>query len=288
MTIKVNGVPVDATATNLSLASEARGGIPVRGASVWSSLAIGASGRILRSDGTDPSWVTLATAGIVETATLTTRGDLFVRGASAVQRLAVGASGRVLYSDGTDPSWATVSTILDGISSTRGTLLYRGAGGWAALAPSTAGYVLTDGGAGADPAWAAASGGGALPATIEDGGATVGALTTTVGSGGYGAIRVSGTVRDASGAVIQARGVCRFSGSGAGGTFYNITDYNGTRQHTTPGAAAGVTTMEGTFTFQTDASGIFDFKINWTGADPTVRVFVQCGAGVASTSGTIL
>lgn len=130
--------------------------------------------------------------------------------------------------------------------------------------------------------------GGPAPATIVNGGATVGALTTTLGGGGYGAIRFSGTVKDAAGSAIQTRGICRFTGTGVGGTFYSILDYNGTRQHTTPGAAAGVTTMEGMFTFQTDVNGVFDFKVAWTGAGPLVYVFVQCGDAVASTSGTIL
>ena len=44
---------------------------------------------------------------------------------------------------------------LDQLTTTRGSLLYRGASAWAGLAPNTAGYVLTDSGAGADPAWAA-------------------------------------------------------------------------------------------------------------------------------------
>jgi hypothetical protein len=130
---------------------------------------------------------------------------------------------------------------------------------------------------------------GPAPVTIEDGGAVVGALTTTLGSGGYNAIRVSGTVRDASGAVIQCRGVLRFSASGAGGAFYNITDYAGTRGTTAPGGAAGVAgVMAGEFDFLTDASGFFDFKVNFTGAGPLVCVWAQCGAAVASTSGTIL
>lgn len=42
-----------------------RGDLLTRDASNNVRLAVGASGRILRSDGTDPSWVTLATAGIV-------------------------------------------------------------------------------------------------------------------------------------------------------------------------------------------------------------------------------
>lgn len=55
---------------------------------------------------------------------------------------------------------AKVQEILDQISATRGVVLYRGAAGWAALVPGTAGFVLSTGGAGADPSWIAAGGGG--------------------------------------------------------------------------------------------------------------------------------
>ena len=54
----------------------------------------------------------------------------------------------------------TISEVLDWLSSTHGAVLYRDAGGWAALAPGTAGHVLTTQGAGADPIWQAAGGGG--------------------------------------------------------------------------------------------------------------------------------
>jgi hypothetical protein len=52
-----------------------------------------------------------------------------------------------------------VSAQLDDISSTRGSVLYRGASAWQALAPGTSGQFLRTNGAGADPSWAAASGG---------------------------------------------------------------------------------------------------------------------------------
>ncbi len=51
-------------------------------------------------------------------------------------------------------------TNADGVFTTRGSTLYKGASGWTALVPSTAGYVLTDGGVGADPAWAQPAAGG--------------------------------------------------------------------------------------------------------------------------------
>lgn len=57
---------------------------------------------------------------------------------------------------------ADVQEILDQISTTRGTVLYRGLLGWAALAPGAAGNFLKTNGAGADPSWAAAGGGGGI------------------------------------------------------------------------------------------------------------------------------
>lgn len=93
------------------------------------------------------------------------RGDLLVRGASRWGVLAPAAAGRVLTANGValEPSWQVppaISTVLDGISNVQGSVLYRGAAGWAALGPGTAGQVLSTGGAGADPSWAAGGGGG--------------------------------------------------------------------------------------------------------------------------------
>ena len=58
-----------------------------------------------------------------------------------------------------DAEEVSASELLDWLGSTRGAILYRGAAGWAILTPGTSGYVLTSGGAGADPSYAAASGG---------------------------------------------------------------------------------------------------------------------------------
>lgn len=54
----------------------------------------------------------------------------------------------------------TSSELLDFVGTTRGSVLYRGAAGWAILAPGTSGHVLTSNGAGADPSYQAAAGGG--------------------------------------------------------------------------------------------------------------------------------
>jgi hypothetical protein len=83
-----------------------RGQIIRRGSSAPEALALGATGTLLRSDGTDADWATMATAlGSL----LTTRGDIARRGASVAERLALGSSGHVLTSDGTDAVWAAPS-----------------------------------------------------------------------------------------------------------------------------------------------------------------------------------
>lgn len=50
---------------------------------------------------------------------------------------------------------SSVQFNLDSISSTQGAVLYRNASDWVALAPGTSGYVLTTGGAAANPSWVA-------------------------------------------------------------------------------------------------------------------------------------
>src|SRR4029077_7760278 len=45
------------------------------------------------------------------------------------------------------------------LGTTQGQVLYRSATAWVGLSPGTAGQVLTTGGGGANPAWAAAAGG---------------------------------------------------------------------------------------------------------------------------------
>jgi hypothetical protein len=54
----------------------------------------------------------------------------------------------------------TLSQALDWAGSTQGSLIFRGASTWTALGPGTVGQVLQSGGAGANPSWITASGGG--------------------------------------------------------------------------------------------------------------------------------
>lgn len=94
-------------------------------------------------------------------------GSLLVRTNVGWVAYAPGTANFVLTANGagTPPTWQAlpafpdIETLLDSISNVRGSVLYRGAAGWAALAPGTSGDVLTTGGVGADPAWAAGGGG---------------------------------------------------------------------------------------------------------------------------------
>lgn len=80
-----------------------RGDLLVRGASAEDRLAIGAANRILKSDGTDPSWTTLT---LMLDTLGSTRGQLLRRGAASWEVVSLGVSGKYLYSDGTDAIWS--------------------------------------------------------------------------------------------------------------------------------------------------------------------------------------
>lgn len=80
-----------------------RGDLLVRGAAIEERLAIGAANRILKSDGTDPSWATITS--MIDAVFGGTRGQILKRGAANWEVLGIGASGKYLLSDGTDPSW---------------------------------------------------------------------------------------------------------------------------------------------------------------------------------------
>lgn len=94
--------------------------------------------------------------------------------------------------------FASLSAVLDGLSATRGTVLYRGAAAWLALAPGTAGQVLTTGGAGADPAWAAGGGGGGGMTLIAQ-------YTTVLGDTAHTFSAIPGTFSDLD-LVVMGRG----------------------------------------------------------------------------------
>jgi hypothetical protein len=130
-----------------------RGDLFVRNASAVTRLALGSSGQVLYSDGTDAGWHTLTAGdvGAIAASTLTTQGDILVRGASAPSRLGIGAGNTVLVSTGTDPAWSTVAGVLAAMGSTRGMTLRYGAAAWEALSLGTSGQVLHSDGT--DVAW---------------------------------------------------------------------------------------------------------------------------------------
>lgn len=60
-----------------------------------------------------------------------------------------------------DWEYKSLTQVLDSVlGTTQGAVLFRNSTIWTTLAPSTAGFVLSTNGAGADPSWVAASGGG--------------------------------------------------------------------------------------------------------------------------------
>lgn len=82
------------------------------------------------------------------------------------------------------PEAMTLSEVLDLVgSAAQGDILYRGASGWTRLPAGTSGHFLKTQGSGADPAWAAASGGGSAYLDKWDATATPGASDD--GTGGY-------------------------------------------------------------------------------------------------------
>lgn len=90
-----------------ALMGSTRGQILARGASAWQTLSVGAANRVLKSDGTDPSYATITS--LLDSVIGSSRGTVAVRGASSWQALTVGTAGKVLVSDGTDPGYLAIN-----------------------------------------------------------------------------------------------------------------------------------------------------------------------------------
>jgi hypothetical protein len=93
-----------------------------------------------------------------------TQGDtLYASATNTLAKLAIGTAYQIkaVNAAGTLPSWQGLSSLIDNALSaaTQGQILYRNATSWVALNAGTAGEVLTTGGGGANPAWAAAAAG---------------------------------------------------------------------------------------------------------------------------------
>ena len=96
----------------------------------------------------------IATSGLVTGGTITGSGTISLSSISAgyVVGNATGSSAV--------PTASTLSALIDqAIGGTQGQILYRGASAWSALSPGSSGYVLTSGGASANPSWAASNSG---------------------------------------------------------------------------------------------------------------------------------
>lgn len=88
-----------------------------------------------------------------------------VTGQLTLSQLPTIANGTILSNvTGSDdtPSANSFSAVADTVSDTQGTILYRNASEWVALPPGTVGQFLQTNGAGADPTWEAAAGGGTV------------------------------------------------------------------------------------------------------------------------------
>jgi hypothetical protein len=176
--------------------ASAQGTLIYRGASNWVALAPGAATTVLTSGGAGAnlSWAAgsggvtsisfgstgltpnTASTGVVSVAgtlgagfggtglaTYTAGDVIYASAATTFNKLSIGTAFQInaVNAGATAPSYQGISSILDNAlaASAQGTILYRGATTWTALAPGTSGFVLSTGGAAANPSWIAASGG---------------------------------------------------------------------------------------------------------------------------------
>lgn len=111
------------------------------------------------------------------------------------------------------------SGLLDVLGNTRGNVLYRGAASWAALAAGTLGYLLTAGGAGADPSWVSpietvlAAWVDSTFGDASDGDVTLGSNITLTRDMNYDTLDLAGFSIDADGYRIRARRLENSGGS---------------------------------------------------------------------------
>lgn len=113
----------------------------------------------------------------------------------------------------------TLTQVLDATAgNAQGSILYRSASAWTVLAPGTAGQVLTTGGTGANPSWAAGSAWTTIKKTSDQ------SITSSTTFTDDTALQFS---MDAS-SVYAIRG-CYFISSGAGGWKFAVNGPSATR-----------------------------------------------------------
>ena len=150
----------------------------------------------------DMKWATVAGFGTVQevdTGTGLTGGPITLMGTIALASIAAGRVLANVTGGSAAPIANTPSSVLDLIGSTRGQLLYRGASGWSALGPGSAGQILTTGGVGADPAWAAVGSG-----TVTSVGLSLPAIFSVSGSPVTTSGTLTGTLANQSANMVWA------------------------------------------------------------------------------------
>ena len=152
----------------------------------WGALSIGAAGKFLKSDGTDPSWQNISAADIGSAAALTKTDDtnvtLTLGGTPATALLAatsltLGWSGQLAVARGGTGvgTFTAFAVICAGTTATGALQNVSGLG--------TSGQVLTSNGAGALPTWQNSSGGGGSPHALLDGSTHTDTVAATVSRG---------------------------------------------------------------------------------------------------------
>ena len=208
------------------LGSVARGDIAVRGAATWSNLALGASGLVLGSDGTDATYVNrtpLWLWGDGSDGAATFDGATAVAGFSRSGSTYTGTRD-ANFTNGTVSVGVTV--VANGYCQAfNGTLTNNGTYGWAGGAAS-AGTAGTGTGGGTLDATANA---GAAGRTTAGNGAAGGTVSDSAGGGAGGAGGGNGTqTGGAAGVLNQASESTRFSWRGPTvSTFHRVANTSG-------------------------------------------------------------
>lgn len=137
-----SGVGFKTLATMLGFLLTARGDLVRRGSGGVERLALGTTGQVLHSDGTDVYYASIAS---ILSNLLTARGDLVVRDGSGVARLAKGLARQVLSGDGTDTLWRDIDQVIKSQFGAAGGYVLRGksdGSGWEAHNGTVSGSFL--------------------------------------------------------------------------------------------------------------------------------------------------
>lgn len=124
--------PLDADLTTIAGLSVTRGALLYGTSSpAWGALAVGGASTVLRSDGTDVSWGTVATAAIADNAVTGAKiamgsdaqGDILYYNGTDYARLGAGTSGQFLKTQGAaaNPAWANTNVFVAEVSLSGGT-----------------------------------------------------------------------------------------------------------------------------------------------------------------------